>query len=75
MILDQQVETDMLTALRALVEEYGPEYVIVHIPKTWYIGEKTLGAVRLEKSTVDTVDILVRYQSAMIHLIFPLIEV
>jgi hypothetical protein len=49
--------------LKAYVEEWGPQHVIVSVPGKWSnYNTDSLGLVRLEFSTADTVSIRVEYE-------------
>lgn len=55
-------EDKLCQVLKAYVEEWGPENVIVSVPRHWSeYSSNTLGRVRLEFSTVNTVAIKVEY--------------
>ncbi len=55
-------EDTLCQVLKAYVEEWGPENVIVSVPKQWMeYSANNLGRVRLEFSTQDTVSIRVEY--------------
>lgn len=60
--VDPQDEERLCTVLRAYVEEWGPENVIVAVPKHWraFCGN-SLGKVRLEFVTEDMVSIRVEF--------------
>ncbi len=64
MFQDPRDEEKLCQVLKAYVEEWGPESVIVCVPEQWkeYSGT-SLGRVRLEFDTCNTVSIKVEYQS------------
>jgi hypothetical protein len=47
-------EESMCQTLKCLVEEFGPEYVIVHAPRSWNNGKYNLGPVSLKFDTENT---------------------
>lgn len=67
MFKNPQDEETLCGILKAYVEEYGPEHVIVALPAHWQNDEYSLGAVRLEFTTVDSIEIRVRYESIAIN--------
>lgn len=55
-------EENLCQVLKAYVEEWGPENVIVSVPEHWSdYSTNSLGRVRLEFVTEDTVSIRVEY--------------
>lgn len=55
-------EDRLCQVLKAYVEEWGPEHVIVSVPEHWSnYSTNTLGKVRLEFATSDIVSIKVEY--------------
>jgi len=55
-------EEKLCQVLRAYVEEWGPENVIVSVPEHWSdYSASSLGRVRLEFTTSDSVSIRVEY--------------
>ncbi len=55
-------EDSLCHVLKAYVEEWGPQNVIVSVPNKWSdYSTDSLGLVRLEFSTADTVSIRVEY--------------
>jgi hypothetical protein len=55
-------EENLCQVLKAYVEEWGPENVIVSVPEHWSAySSNSLGRVRLEFSTSNTVSIRVEY--------------
>lgn len=55
-------EDQLCQVLKAYVEEWGPENVIVSVPKHWSeYSTSSLGRVRLEFATENTVSIRVEY--------------
>ena len=55
-------EEKLCQVLKAYVEEWGPENVIVSVPEHWSeYSSNSLGRVRLEFSTENTVSIIVEY--------------
>lgn len=68
MFQDPSHEEKLCQVLKAYVEEWGPESVIVCVPKHWKeYGGNNLGRVRLEFTTCDTVSIRVEYESVRIN--------
>lgn len=68
MFQDINDEEKLCQVLKAYVEEWGPEAVIVSVPTHWKdYGGTSLGRVRLEFSTKDTVSIRVEYESIRIN--------
>lgn len=68
MFQDPSDEEKLCQVLKAYVEEWGPEAVIVSVPKHWKeYGGSSLGRVRLEFSTGNTVSIRVEYESVRIN--------
>ncbi len=67
MFQDPRDEEKLCQVLKAYVEEWGPESVIVCVPVQWkeHSGS-SLGRVRLEFTTGDTVSIKVEYESVRI---------
>ncbi|HEY9871708.1 MAG TPA: hypothetical protein V6D08_21300 [Candidatus Obscuribacterales bacterium] len=62
MFQDPRDEEKLCQVLKAYVEEWGPENVIVSVPRHWReYSTNTLGRVRLEFSTDNTVCIRVEY--------------
>jgi hypothetical protein len=60
---DPSDEERLCQVLKAYVEEWGPENVIVSVPNHWRdYSTGTLGRVRLEFSTENTVSIRVEYE-------------
>ena len=57
-------EERMCQVLKAFVEEWGPEAVIVKVPTYWkdYGTSGSLGRVRLDFVTENTVEIWVEYE-------------
>jgi hypothetical protein len=56
-------EEKLCQVLKAYVEEWGPENVIVSVPEHWSdYSTNSLGRVRLEFATEDTVSIRVEYE-------------
>lgn len=56
-------EEKLCQILKAYVEEWGPENVIVSVPQHWSdYSTSSLGRVRLEFATCDTVSIRVEYE-------------
>ncbi len=57
-------EDKLCQVLKAYVEEWGPEYVIVSVPHKWQnYSAENFGLVRLEYATADTVSIRVDYEN------------
>lgn len=57
-------ENKICQVLKAFVEEWGPEYVVVSVPHKWrHYKADNFGLVRLEYSTADTVSIRVEYEN------------
>lgn len=64
MFQDPRDEDKLCQVLKAYVEEWGPENVIVSVPEHWSeYSTSTLGRVRLEFSTENTVSIRVEYEA------------
>jgi hypothetical protein len=60
---DPKDEEKLCHVLKAYVEEWGPENVIVSVPSHWKeYSTGTLGRVRLEFTTANTVSIRVEYE-------------
>jgi hypothetical protein len=55
-------EERMCGILRCYIEEWGPENVVVGLPRSWsrYVSAENIGRVRLSFETDDTVCIQVR---------------
>jgi len=68
MFQDPRDEERLCQVLKAYVEEWGPENVIVSVPVHWrqYSG-KSLGRVRLEFTTDNTVSIRVEYEAVRLN--------
>ncbi len=65
--LDPTDEERLCGVLKAYVEEWGPEYVVVSVPKEWHqYGTDSLGRVRLEFATESSICISVHYESVKI---------
>ncbi len=61
-------EEKLCQILKTYVEEWGPENVIVSVPKHWVSYSKDcLGKVRLEFTTDNTVSIRVEYDFVRIN--------
>jgi hypothetical protein len=68
MFQDPDDEEKLCQVLKAYVEEWGPEAVIVSVPRHWKeYGGSSLGRVRLEFSTGNTVSIRVEYETVRIN--------
>ena len=68
MFRDPRDEENLCHVLKAYVEEWGPESVIVSVPKHWKeYGGSSLGRVRLEFNTGNVVSIRVEYESVRIN--------
>lgn len=62
MFQDPRDEDRLCQVLKAYVEEWGPENVIVSVPRQWKeYSTNSLGRVRLEFSTEREVSIRVEY--------------
>ena len=62
MFTDPRDEDRLCQVLKAFVEEWGPENVIVSVPRHWSeYSTNSLGRVRLEFCTQNTVSIRVEY--------------
>jgi hypothetical protein len=62
MFQDPRDEERLCQVLKAYVEEWGAENVIVSVPRHWKdYSSSTLGRVRLEFGTENTVSIKVEY--------------
>ena len=68
MFKDPSDEEKLCQVLKAYVEEWGPEHVVVSVPTHWreYSGN-SLGRVRLEFTTCSTVSIRVEYEAVRIN--------
>lgn len=68
MFQDPNDEEKLCQVLKAYVEEWGPENVVVSVPTHWreYSGN-SLGRVRLEFSTRSTVSIRVEYECVRLN--------
>lgn len=68
MFKDPLDEEKLCQVLKAYVEEWGPEHVVVSVPSHWreYSGN-SLGRVRLEFSTNNSVSIKVEYEMVRIN--------
>lgn len=68
MFQDPHDEEKLCQVLKAYVEEWGPENVVVSVPMHWreYSGN-TLGRVRLEFSTERSVSIRVEYECVRLN--------
>ena len=61
-------EEKLCQVLKAYVEEWGPENVIVAVPEHWSdYSTNSLGRVRLEFATSDTVSIRVEYEKVRLN--------
>jgi hypothetical protein len=61
-------EERLCQVLKAYVEEWGPENVIVSVPRHWRsYSNNSLGRVRLEFSTNDIVSIKAECGPAKVH--------
>jgi hypothetical protein len=61
MFRDPRDEEKICQVLKAYVEEFGPEHVVVALPKTWFNSEYSLEPTRLEFTTDSTIDVRVEY--------------
>jgi hypothetical protein len=61
MFRDSRDEEKICQVLKAYVEEFGPENVIVALPKAWNTPDYSLGPTRLEFTTEGTIDVRVEY--------------
>lgn len=60
---DPKDEERLCKVLKAYVEEWGPEYVVVSVPKEWHgYHSNSLGRVRLEFTTECSICISVHYE-------------
>jgi RNase H-fold protein (predicted Holliday junction resolvase) len=58
-----QDEEKLCQVLKAFVEEWGPENVVVSVPRHWQdYSTGNLGRVRLEFGTINTVSVRVEYE-------------
>lgn len=58
-----QDEEKLCQVLKAFVEEWGPENVVVSVPRHWQdYSTGNLGRVRLEFGTTNTVSVRVEYE-------------
>jgi hypothetical protein len=68
MFKNPQDEERLCQVLKAYVEEWGPEYVIVSVPRHWKeYSSSNLGRVRLEFVTDHTVSIRVEYDYVQLN--------
>lgn len=57
-------EADLCNALKAYVEEFGPECVTVKCPRHWKeYSDTNLGRVKLEYTTDDLIVLLVQWNT------------
>jgi hypothetical protein len=61
MFRDARDEERICQVLKAYVEEFGPEHVVVALPRAWQNPGYSLGPTRLEFTTSDTIDVRVEY--------------
>ncbi len=54
-----QGEEDVCRVLKALVEEFGAEEVVVKLPTTWTNENYTLGRTKLVFNTLNSVEVAV----------------
>jgi len=67
MFCDPADEETLCQVLKPYVEEWGPDAVIVSVPRAWRdVGRDSLGKVRLEFNTVNSVSIAVEHWSGRI---------
>lgn len=64
---DPKDEERVCKVLKAYVEEYGPESVIVSVPKTWKDNGYNLGRTRLEFTTTNTISVRVEYETVRLQ--------
>lgn len=68
MFQDPNDEERLCQVLKAYVEEWGPDAVVVSVPTHWKeYGGSSLGRVRLDFSTDNTVSIRVVYDSVRLN--------
>jgi hypothetical protein len=68
MFEDPRDEERLCQVLRAYVEEWGADHVIVSVPEHWrQYCRDTLGRVRLQFDTKNTVSVRVEYESVRLH--------
>ena len=61
MYCDPKDEERICQILKAYVEEFGAEHVVVALPKAWENAQYSLGPTRLEFTTHDTISLRVDY--------------
>jgi hypothetical protein len=61
MFRDPRDEEKICQVLKAYVEEFGPENVVVALPKAWHNPDYSLGPTKLEFTTDGTIDVRVDY--------------
>jgi hypothetical protein len=67
MFRDPHDEERVCQVLKAYVEEFGPEHVVVALPKAWQNPEYSLGPTRLEFTTASTIDVRVEYGPVLLN--------
>jgi hypothetical protein len=68
MFKDPRDEERLCQILKAYVEEWGPEHVVVSVPTHWReYSASSLGRVKLEFCTTSTVSIRVEYEAVRIN--------
>lgn len=61
MFRDPHDEEKICQVLKAYVEEFGPEHVVVALPRAWNNPDYSLGPTKLEFTTDGTIDVRVEY--------------
>jgi hypothetical protein len=74
-VISPETEKACCDFLKTCVEEWGPHYVIVSLPRVWENPQYSLGQVKLEFTTQDSISIRVSYGSAQLERTFPLLAV
>lgn len=62
MFRDPLDEDRICQVLKAYIQEFGAENVILALPKTWNDPGYSLGLTRLEFTTTGSIDVRVDYQ-------------
>jgi len=63
MFINPQDEERICRVLRAYVEEWGPENVVVALPEAWANPNYSLGLTKLEFTTKDSISVRVEYDN------------
>lgn len=69
MFKDHRDEERLCQTLKAYVEEWGPEYVYVALPRHWkdLTPNLMVGKVRIEFSTFNSISIHVQYERTKLN--------